>query len=99
LRIDHPDGLADPRGYLDRLAERSGGAYVVVEKVLERGEELPADWACAGTTGYEALATVGGLFVDPAGEPVLTAAFAEWSGDDQGWTAAAEAARRDVLRG
>ncbi len=48
FRIDHPDGLADPRGYLRRLAERTGGAWVVVEKILEGDEELPADWPCAG---------------------------------------------------
>ncbi|HET6989281.1 MAG TPA: alpha-amylase family glycosyl hydrolase, partial [Kribbella sp.] len=63
FRIDHPDGLADPRGYLRRLAERTGGAWVVVEKILEGDEELPRDWPCAGTTGYDALLRVGGLFV------------------------------------
>ncbi|MGH3163805.1 MAG: alpha-amylase family glycosyl hydrolase, partial [Streptosporangiaceae bacterium] len=51
LRVDHPDGLADPRGYLTRLSAKTGGAWVVVEKILAHGEELP-DWPCAGTTGY-----------------------------------------------
>ena len=68
LRVDHPDGLADPRGYLRRLAAATGGAWVVVEKILEAGEALPGDWACAGTTGYDALRLVDGLFVDPAGD-------------------------------
>ncbi|MDT7538950.1 MAG: (1-_4)-alpha-D-glucan 1-alpha-D-glucosylmutase [Actinomycetota bacterium] len=72
LRIDHPDGLADPGGYLDRLADETDGAWVVVEKILESGERLPAEWACAGTTGYDALNRVLGLFVDPAGELPLT---------------------------
>jgi (1->4)-alpha-D-glucan 1-alpha-D-glucosylmutase len=72
LRIDHPDGLADPGGYLDRLADETDGAWVVVEKILEPGERLPAEWACAGTTGYDALNHVLGLFVDPAGELPLT---------------------------
>jgi (1->4)-alpha-D-glucan 1-alpha-D-glucosylmutase len=54
LRIDHPDGLADPGGYLDRLADATGGAWVVVEKILEPGEQLPGHWATAGTTGYDA---------------------------------------------
>jgi (1->4)-alpha-D-glucan 1-alpha-D-glucosylmutase len=99
LRIDHPDGLADPRGYLRRLAEVTEGAWVVVEKILEPGEDLPADWPCAGTTGYDALRAVGGLFVDPAGEPVLTAAFAEHAGVTDGWAAVAEQSRRDVLAG
>ncbi len=72
LRVDHPDGLADPRGYLDRLAEATGGAWVVVEKILEGDEPLPADWACAGTTGYDLLWRVGALFVDPSGREPLT---------------------------
>ena len=55
LRIDHPDGLADPGGYLDRLAAATDGAWVVVEKILEPGEELPDEWATAGTTGYDVL--------------------------------------------
>ena len=66
LRVDHPDGLADPGRYLQRLADATGGMWVVVEKILARGEELPA-WDCAGTTGYDALALVDGLFVDPDG--------------------------------
>ncbi len=67
LRVDHPDGLADPRGYLDRLAKATGGAWVVTEKILTGTEKLPRDWRCAGTTGYDALGAVGGLFLDPAG--------------------------------
>ena len=96
LRIDHPDGLADPRGYLRRLAGATEGAWVVVEKILEPGEDLPADWPCAGTTGYDALRAVGGLFVDPAGEPVLTAAFAEAAGVTDSWAAVAEQSRREL---
>jgi len=72
LRIDHPDGLADPRGYLRRLAEATGQAWVVVEKILEGEEDLPRDWPCAGTTGYDALWRIGAVFVDPAGEEALT---------------------------
>ena len=72
LRIDHPDGLADPRGYLQMLAEQTGHGWVVVEKILEPGEQLPPEWLCAGTTGYDALNRVLGLFVDPAGEQPLT---------------------------
>lgn len=83
LRIDHPDGLADPEGYLARLAEQTDGAWVVVEKILEGHETLPDDWACAGTTGYDALLRVGGLFVDPAGEAALTALSDELLGERQ----------------
>ncbi|MEE2047701.1 malto-oligosyltrehalose synthase, partial [Nocardiopsis tropica] len=72
LRVDHVDGLSDPGGYLRRLAGRFGG-WVVVEKVLAPGESLPQSWPVAGTTGYDALREVCGLFVDPAGEAAFTA--------------------------
>ncbi|PWV55217.1 maltooligosyl trehalose synthase [Nocardiopsis sp. L17-MgMaSL7] len=72
LRVDHVDGLSDPGGYLRRLAERFPG-WIVVEKILAPGESLPASWPVAGTTGYDALRTVCGVFVDPDAEPVLTA--------------------------
>jgi (1->4)-alpha-D-glucan 1-alpha-D-glucosylmutase len=94
LRVDHPDGLADPRGYLRRLAARTGGAWVVVEKILTGAERLPADWPCAGTTGYDALAMVGGLFVDPAGEAPLTAAYAALTGGPESFAPVARAAKR-----
>ncbi|WP_155058774.1 malto-oligosyltrehalose synthase [Streptomyces blattellae] len=67
LRIDHPDGLADPDSYLRRLNEATGGRWTVVEKILSDGEHLPASWPVAGTTGYDALRHVDGLFADPAG--------------------------------
>jgi (1->4)-alpha-D-glucan 1-alpha-D-glucosylmutase len=71
LRIDHPDGLADPGGYLDDLARLIDHRYVVVEKIIEGDETLPESWDCAGTSGYEALAALDRLFTDPAGESVL----------------------------
>jgi (1->4)-alpha-D-glucan 1-alpha-D-glucosylmutase len=71
LRVDHPDGLADPGGYLDALAEATDGAYVLVEKILEGDEQLPTSWATAGTTGYDALADVDRVLVDPAGRTAL----------------------------
>ena len=71
LRIDHIDGLADPAGYLERLrAEVGADAWLVVEKILAPGEALPA-WPVAGTTGYDFLADVLALFVDPAAEGTL----------------------------
>ncbi|KJK59693.1 malto-oligosyltrehalose synthase [Saccharothrix sp. ST-888] len=75
FRIDHPDGLADPRGYLERLAEATGGAYTVVEKILTGRERLPADWPCAGTTGYDALRRIDGVLTDHAGAEHLIAAY------------------------
>ncbi|HQR25993.1 MAG TPA: malto-oligosyltrehalose synthase [Nocardioides sp.] len=73
LRVDHPDGLRDPGGYLDDLAALTDGAYVLVEKILETGERLPQDWATAGTTGYDVLGLVDRVLTDPAGEAPLTA--------------------------
>jgi len=98
LRIDHPDGLADPRGYLRRLAERTGGAWVVVEKILEGDEELPRDWPCAGTTGYDALLRVGGLFVDPAGAAPLAALHSELTGAPAAFSPVVEEAKREIVQ-
>ncbi len=64
LRIDHPDGLWDPKQYLERLRERNSSTYIVVEKILSDGEQLPRDWPVEGTTGYDYLNRVNGLFVD-----------------------------------
>ena len=82
LRIDHPDGLRDPGEYLDRLRELTGGAYVVVEKILEPGERLPGDWATEGTTGYDALGVIDRLLTDPAGEYALTSLDARLRGGE-----------------
>jgi (1->4)-alpha-D-glucan 1-alpha-D-glucosylmutase len=71
LRIDHVDGLLNPKRYLDAIAERAGRPYVVVEKILAPHEPLPGDWATEGTTGYDVLNTFGGLFVAPEGEKKL----------------------------
>jgi (1->4)-alpha-D-glucan 1-alpha-D-glucosylmutase len=79
LRVDHPDGLADPAGYLERLASR-GARHVWVEKILHPGESL-RDWPVEGTVGYEFLNDVQGLFIDPAGEAPLTSLWVELSGD------------------
>ena len=73
LRVDHPDGLADPGGYLDALAAATGNTEVWVEKILEGDEKLPPYWATAGTTGYDALADLDRVLVDPAGRAALDA--------------------------
>ena len=103
LRIDHPDGLAHPRGYLRELSAATHGTWVVVEKILEGDEDLPGDWECAGTTGYEALQRICGLFIDPQGAPVLTKALAHMAPVDDPatltWEAAQEQARREALGG
>ena len=95
LRVDHPDGLADPAGYLARLASRAP-VWIVAEKILEHGEELPP-WPCGGTTGYDALNLITGLFVDPAGEQPLTSLWQARTGDARTWEEVVEASKRQVL--
>ncbi|WP_425428131.1 malto-oligosyltrehalose synthase [Allonocardiopsis opalescens] len=73
LRVDHPDGLTDPGGYTRMLRAAAPGQWIVVEKILGPGEELPATWPVHGTTGYDALRDIGAVFVDPAGRDPLTA--------------------------
>ncbi|TKJ21717.1 malto-oligosyltrehalose synthase [Blastococcus sp. CCUG 61487] len=99
LRIDHPDGLADPKGYLARLAEASGGRWTVVEKILEPGEDLPEDWSTAGTTGYDALTEVDRVLVDPAGEPALTALDTELAGQPVDYAQLVHDCKREVTDG
>jgi (1->4)-alpha-D-glucan 1-alpha-D-glucosylmutase len=72
LRVDHPDGLADPGRYMRRLREAAPDAWLVVEKILHPGEELPASWPVDGTTGYDALREIGGVFVDVSAEQAFT---------------------------
>ncbi len=91
LRIDHPDGLADPETYLARLGEAAPNTWVVAEKILEPGETLPV-WCGAGTTGYDALQQVMGLFIDPAGLAPLESL---WAGPT--WATVVEASKRFVL--
>ncbi|EDY4307923.1 malto-oligosyltrehalose synthase, partial [Salmonella enterica subsp. enterica] len=65
LRIDHIDGLADPKAYLARLRQEVGPAcYITVEKILAKGEQLPDDWPVSGTTGYEFIASLAEVLVD-----------------------------------
>ncbi|GII56432.1 malto-oligosyltrehalose synthase [Planotetraspora thailandica] len=79
LRVDHPDGLADPRGYLERLRPHVPGP-LWVEKILIDGERLPDGWPCDGTTGYDALNMITRLFVDPAGRDALIETFTRHTG-------------------
>jgi (1->4)-alpha-D-glucan 1-alpha-D-glucosylmutase len=89
IRVDHPDGLRDPGGYLATLRDRAPDAWLVVEKILERGEPLPPHWPVDGTTGYDALGDVCGLFVDPTQPPAV---------DGQDWAEEAHEQKLDVTR-
>ncbi len=145
LRIDHPDGLYDPHGYLYHLQEQfyrqrcrqvivgkrnlwsqaadvteeqletrlmelwhaaaripgsplSRPLYLVAEKILANGEELPHDWPVHGTVGYEFLNAVNGLFVDPAAEKAITSTFARFTGEAQNFDQLAYACKRLIVR-
>ena len=97
LRVDHPDGLRDPAGYLRRLARACPGTWVVVEKILEGDESLPAGWEVAGTTGYDFLNAVGGLFVDPRGELELTELYRTVTAEDASFAQVARQAKEEVM--
>ncbi|MEU9509977.1 malto-oligosyltrehalose synthase [Micromonospora sp. NPDC048170] len=84
IRVDHPDGLRDPAAYLARLRAAAPAAWLVVEKILEYGEDLP-DWPVHGTTGYDALAAVCGLFVDPDAQGDFTALDTHLVGRHTSW--------------
>ena len=72
LRVDHVDGLADPKAYLERLREKAGAdCYITVEKILGKGERLPADWPVSGTTGYEFIAALSDVLVEDENIAVL----------------------------
>jgi (1->4)-alpha-D-glucan 1-alpha-D-glucosylmutase len=97
LRVDHPDGLSDPGGYARRLRAALGpDRWLLVEKILGVGEELPPSWPVDGTSGYEALREICGVFVDPDGAGLLTQLAAEHTGRRESAHAVEHAARREV---
>jgi (1->4)-alpha-D-glucan 1-alpha-D-glucosylmutase len=97
LRVDHPDGLADPAGYLERLRQRAPGTWIVVEKILEPGEELDPGWPIDGTTGYDALHDVSAVFVDPDAAQVMDDLCAEITGDRAVWDELVHDAKLDAI--
>ncbi len=99
LRVDHVDGLRDPAGYLERLQEATGAGWVVVEKILERDEQLPAGWRTDGTTGYEFAALLDALSVDPAGRVPIDDLHAGFTGHTESFAHCVHRARLEVLGG
>jgi (1->4)-alpha-D-glucan 1-alpha-D-glucosylmutase len=97
VRVDHPDGLRDPETYLRRLREIIPNAWIVVEKILEPAERLPEKWPVAGTTGYDFLAQINGLFVDRSAEDAFTAYYAGFTGEPTAYAALAHEKKRAVL--
>ncbi len=98
LRVDHPDGLRDPGGYLDDLAELTGHLPVWVEKILEGDEQLPGYWQAAGTTGYDALASIDRVLIDPKARVELSRLDAQLRGADEivNWSALIRSTKRRI---
>ncbi|MDY6824487.1 MAG: malto-oligosyltrehalose synthase [Thermodesulfobacteriota bacterium] len=97
VRIDHPDGLKDPEGYLKRLGKAAPDAWIVVEKILHPGEELPASWPVSGTTGYDFLNQAAGLFIDSANESRFSAIYEEFTGSTTAYKDLIHACRHLVM--
>lgn len=110
FRVDHVDGISDPAGYCRRLRRRleqldarrppeaPEGGYLVVEKILHRGEKLPESWPVDGTTGYDFMDEVAGVLHDSGAADALEHVWSRATGDDATYAAHMEAARRQVLR-
>jgi (1->4)-alpha-D-glucan 1-alpha-D-glucosylmutase len=94
LRIDHIDGLRDPKSYLDRLP----GEYVAVEKILAANEEIPSDWRTQGTTGYDFTNYLNGAFIDARGYQKLEASYTQFTGAAATFTEVFRERKRQVMR-
>ena len=110
MRVDHVDGLSDPRGYCRRLRARltelerkrpadapPGPAYLIVEKILGAGESLAEDWQVDGTSGYDFMDAVSAVQHDPGAAPALSALWAALSGGSPDFRPEEVAARREIL--
>ncbi len=94
LRLDHIDGLLDPKGYLERLPE----TYVVVEKILAGQEQLPCDWRTYGTTGYDFLNFLNAAFIDREGFHNLQKTYWSFTGSETGYTEVFRLRKRQVMK-
>jgi (1->4)-alpha-D-glucan 1-alpha-D-glucosylmutase len=97
LRIDHPDGLRDPGEYFGRLRDACPDAWIIAEKILMPGEQVPSDWPIAGTIGYGFLNILGKLFVDPEGREELTQTYEQFVGEETDYKALTRKCKRLVL--
>ncbi|MGG5886558.1 malto-oligosyltrehalose synthase [Falsiroseomonas sp. HC035] len=99
LRIDHVDGLLDPKGYLQRLRDKAPRPfYLVVEKILAREEHLRPDWPVQGTTGYEFANLVLGVLVDPQGESALTRFYEDFTGERESFAEIVQDSKLRIMR-
>lgn len=98
IRIDHPDGLLDPKDYFERLRSDARDVWIVAEKILERGEALRRDWPIDGTTGYDFLNYSGGLLVDRDNEDAFTRIYAEFTHEPTDYAAVCRENKHHALR-
>ncbi len=98
IRVDHPDGLLDPRQYFDRLREQAPDVWILGEKILEPGEKLRRDWPIDGTTGYDYLNEAGGLFIDSRNQEEITKIYADFTGESTDYAAICRERKHKVLR-
>jgi (1->4)-alpha-D-glucan 1-alpha-D-glucosylmutase len=96
LRVDHPDGLANPATYFTRLQQQEA-AYVVAEKILGSEERLPADWMIDGTTGYDFLNQVNGMFVRAEHQIALQKIYGEFTGLTHAFENVADLSKKEVI--
>ncbi len=98
LRIDHIDGLFEPRAYCEQLQQRCATPlYIIVEKILARYEKLP-DWPIAGSTGYDFVNQVLELFVDPGGEAAMTRIYSRFANPDESFDDILYACKKRIMQ-
>jgi (1->4)-alpha-D-glucan 1-alpha-D-glucosylmutase len=81
IRVDHPDGLYDPKAYLEKIKEKT--PYVFIEKILSPQETLPSIFSVGGTVGYDFLRVLGGLFIAPENEKAFSSIYAKFTGEEK----------------
>jgi len=97
LRVDHVDGMIDPLAYLRRVREAVPDAYVVVEKILDYDERLAAAFPVDGTTGYDFIAHVDGLFVDSRNEETMTSLYHAFTGESQPFSELVRSCKHEIM--
>jgi len=97
VRVDHIDGLRDPAAYLRRLRAAAPDAYIVVEKILQAGEKLPESFPIQGTTGYDFISIVDGVFVNADNEPTMTALYHAFTGETQPYVEVARTSKHEII--
>ena len=98
VRVDHPDGLLDPEQYLIRLRDRVPSGWIVVEKILMPDEQLRASWPVSGTTGYDFMNQVMGLFIDRDSEEPLTRFYGDFTGETRSFPDILREKKLHILR-